>query len=722
MTLEKVEYRDGPYRPYKLIKRRFCAPLTRTDWAILLFLTSCSLLRIYKLYQPDKVIFDELHTWRQIQHYREGKFFLDVHPPLAKLIYYFFDHLAGSSSSTFQRIGQSYVAQLYVAMRLFAGVCAVMSVDLVYLLMRLDSGYMTSVFTSLLLCLDNSHVVQSRLILADAPLLVSQIAAIYFLKSAMKREFFTKSWWLSLFATGVSLGFTMSLKLNGWFTFVWVGVVTCWELYDILGDLTIPILQWLKHVLWRFAAVVVVPLTIYCSVWYLHFELLPYESSHSGYISPHFRSTFRDYEPDPVEVLYGSTITLKHNNLEKYLHSHNAHYPEGSNLQQVTLYDFANDVNNEWVVETPHKYYEQNIMHKVKPVKDGDTIRLYHKRTGHYLHVNDIRPPVSDRYDYANEVNCNETRGLLGNTEYEFKVRIVGKKKHAVNDLPLIKLRATETVMQLVHRNQKCILVGHEARLPLWGNEQNEVLCVEEPTIPNSLWYVEANSHPILEQMGDAIPKVKFDAAPFRFWHKMWEIHQAMIRLNAGFTTINEASSSALSWPLSLSGTPYFESEATLENDAAQIYYLGNVAVYWTTFAALLISMVKLFLHLIRNMNPLVLYVDTLAKSQFYDNSSVYLLGWLLHFIPYVYMERNLYLHHYLPALVFAILNLGEYVQYQNNKYIRAGLVCAITGAVAYCFMSFIPLVYGSGWTVSECEAHRWFPGWNFNCEIYTGQ
>ena len=204
-----------------------------------------------------------------------------------------------------------------------------------------------------------------------------------------------------------------------------------------------------------------------------------------------------DYQQQPLQVLYGSTITIKHNALEKYLHSHDLTYPRGSNLQQVTLYDFP-DVNNEWVIETKQKYNEEKLMTDQREVKDGDVVRLYHKATGHYLHVNDIRPPISE-HEYSYEVNGNETRGLLGNEDYEFKIRMLVKKPHAENDLPLIKLRTTETIFQLIHQATRCNLMSHEQKLPDWGEYQNEVLCVKEPTIPNTLWYVELSSHPLLK-------------------------------------------------------------------------------------------------------------------------------------------------------------------------------------------------------------------------------
>ncbi|KAI3406900.2 hypothetical protein KGF56_000192 [Candida oxycetoniae] len=689
MALGNTEIGNGGIGDYPLLAFRYMGAI---------FAVACIIITTSCLMGPQQVVFDELHTWRQIQHYFDGTFYLDVHPPLGKLVFYLLSRIGGWKAVTsFDSIGQTYIDEPFVLMRMFSSVCGILSVDLFYMIMRLENnGYAMSMCSSLLICFENSMITQSRFILVDAMLLLGQIMVIFTVKSFLKVSFYSWSWWAGLLGCGISIGWTISIKLNGWLTLIWVGILILHEVWEMLDDLTITTMAWFKHVTIRVFGFLLLPLTIYCATW----------------------STFQGYHPDPVEVLYGSTITLKHTNLEKYLHSHDATYPKGSNLQQVTLYEFDNDANNEWVIETPHKYYEERIMKRVTPVKDGDTIRLYHKATGHYLHVNDIRPPISE-HEYSNEVNCNETRGLLGNSEYEFKLRIVSKKRHSVNNLPMIKLRATETIFQLVHRDQKCLLMSHATRLPSWGKGQNEVLCVKEGTIPNSLWYVERNTHPMLEQIGDAITKVDFSHSPFTFWHKMWEIHWAMMRLNSGFTENQPSASTAESWPILKDGIPYFQSVATLSHDASQVFYLGNICLYYTSFIFMVICLVKTSFHIVWNMNPYTQHVDSPTKTRFYQNAIQYQLGWIIHYWPYFFISRNLYLHHYLPALVFAVLNMAEYINYQK-KHIRASLMLLILMGVVYCYWKGAPLIYNLPWSSKECLEQSWLPSWNLNCNIYS--
>lgn len=58
------------------------------------------------------------------------------------------------------------------------------------------------------------------------------------------------------------------------------------------------------------------------------------------------------------------------------------------------------------------------------------------------------------------------------------------------------QLRALRTKFRLRHPLQNCYLFSHRVKLPDWGFEQQEVSCNKNPTLANSLWYIESNTHP----------------------------------------------------------------------------------------------------------------------------------------------------------------------------------------------------------------------------------
>ncbi|RCK66048.1 Dolichyl-phosphate-mannose--protein mannosyltransferase 5 [Candida viswanathii] len=722
-------YSQGPLRPYytshSLSNANRKSSWTSLDNLLVFIILLFSLLRLYKLYVPDRVVFDEIHTIKDIKHYYLGEIFVDVHPPLGKLIYFYiskffkFDLL---ELEDVQQIGDLYPSNFpFLWLRLFSGLCGIGHVLLTFLTLKLTCNSLVSFIVALFVCFENSMVTDSRLIMLDGPLLFFQSLVIFNYKSFSQRRQFSRAWWVFLVLTGVSLGLNISTKLSGWFNYIWIGVVTAVQLWEILGDLKVSVIQWVFHIVARIFALLVIPLTIYASVFHIHFGLLPKEGSGSGFLSPHFRSSLQDYEATPLPILFGSTVTIKHNRLEKYLSSHDANYPRGSQFQQVSLYEFP-DENNEWVIETKHRYYENKVMTTKKDIKEGAIVRLYHKKTGHYLHVSDNNAPLSE-HDYTYEVSCNETRGLLGDVNYEFKLRTVTKKPHSENNLPLIKLRNTETVFQLIHREMNCILMSHETRLPAWGNHQNEVVCVKEGTIPNSLWYIELNSHPLLDKPEDL---KKFPR--FTFWQKLVEIHKVMFRLNKSFTIKHEYSSYPIEWPFLNRGILFFNNAGLkqIDEEPSLIYYVGNVAVYYLVFLVVLFNCWRYFVFAFINMNPYKAPSESPEyKTTFYANSWQYLLGWAINYLPYFTMERNLYLHHYLSALSFGIMLLGQYLNYRysKNKIIGIILIGVASTAVIYWFVRLIPIIYGLPWTLKSCLRFRGtsFFNWDIDCLAYTG-
>lgn len=71
--------------------------------------------------------------------YIKGKFFMDVHPPLAKLLITLAGWLAGFDGSfDFKEIGKDYLANgvPYVAMRMLPSICGIALVPTIFLTMK----------------------------------------------------------------------------------------------------------------------------------------------------------------------------------------------------------------------------------------------------------------------------------------------------------------------------------------------------------------------------------------------------------------------------------------------------------------------------------------------------------------------------------------------------------------------------------------------------------
>ena len=130
--------------------------------------------------------------------------------------------------------------------------------------------------------------------------------------------------------------------------------------------------------------------------------------------------------------------------------------------------------------------------HTLTHVAHGTVIRLQHTTTEKRLHSHDHRPPVSE-VDFQNEVSGYGFPGFEGDANDNFVVEIeYGDRRDRESAKRLIPLR---TKFRLRHQLTGCYLFSHKVKLPEWGFEQQEVTCNKNAVRPNSLWFIETNTH-----------------------------------------------------------------------------------------------------------------------------------------------------------------------------------------------------------------------------------
>jgi len=108
-----------------------------------------------------------------------------------------------------------------------------------------------------------------------------------------------------------------------------------------------------------------------------------------------------------------------------------------------------------------------------------------------------------------------------------------------------------------------------------------------------------------------------------------------------------------------------------------------------------------------------------LAILRIYDETCGFLaIAWALHYLPFFLMQRQLFLHHYLPALYFAILCFSATFDivmkhFKATRRIQAAFVFLLVAL--YAFNHFSPLAYGSAWTKQQCESSKYLRSWDFS-------
>lgn len=729
MVALPIGYKNGKSRPFLSTFRASLvlakSSITKLDNLFLFILFASSILvRFYGIRLPGVVVSGEDRVGSLVREYAYGDFFIDLDPPLVKLAYFFIACVSQGWDADFDFaiVGEAYPEAVpYVYMRVFSAACGVLTVMLTYGILRASGcRSVVALVGSTLVCIENSMVTQSRLILLESPLLLGIALSLFAYNKFKLTVPFSQKWFKFLVLTGIGLGVTISLKWEGMFTMLTIlFLALVVDMWFIIGDLELTKVTVAKHAVYRLVFLIAVPLVIYLGLFATHLGLLPHDLLDAGLLSPDFKLTLREisgYVPwneKPSQVSYGATITLKHYELGGYLHSHDYTYRSGTFKQQVTLLGSDPDFSNEWIVEMKQRLHPGELDRKVRPIKEGDTIRLLHRATGKFLHVDDIRPPISEQ-TYNNEVNCEGESGMdPHDANYEWTVRIVGKRDEKASKIPMLKLRSSELVFQLVHRGTGCILYSHEDKLPAWAHGQMEVMCVEEPTIPNTFWYIESNQHPQLSGSDEERIHLK----EYTLWDKVRELHQVMsLKATKILCGNNPTATLPESWTFLAKGMSYVSGESE------QVYLLGNFAIYVIGFFIVSLIISKQIFYYSQISNPFSFATDlSLDTIIFHSSSFVFLTGWTLNYFPYFGTKRNTFLYQYLPAVYFSILLISQYLEYQmsKRKWLSSLLIVLILGLSIYCYITFIPLIYGTEWTREQCLQSKWFYGWDYDCQNF---
>ncbi|KAI5117016.1 hypothetical protein M0805_001615 [Coniferiporia weirii] len=694
--------------------------LTSGEWKLLAFVMVIAAgVRLFRLSRPNSVVFDEVHFGKFASKYIKTQYYVDVHPPLAKLLITLAAFVSGYDGNfDFKDIGKYYEAGVpYVAMRMVPATLGLFLVPLTYLTLRaLDCRATTALLGALFVTFENGLVTQSRHILLDSPLIFFTALTTFLwvgFCNEDRHKSFTTQWWTWLTLSGLGLGAVVSCKWVGLFTIATVGFSTLLQLWRLLGDLRVSPRLFVKHFLARALCLIAVPILFYMAMFAIHFQVLQNSGDGDGFMSSAFQHTLggRGMQDTYADVALGSDITLRHVNTQGgYLHSHAHDYPGGSKQQQITLYPHR-DSNNNWRLENATADIfgdgEDWTTSTLKYVKQGTILKLQHITTGKRLHSHDQRPPVSE-VDFQNEVSGYGSLNFSGDANDNWVVEIEnGSSEDPESDK---RVRTLRTTFRLRHQLQGCYLFSHKVKLPEWGWEQQEVTCNKNAKKANSLWYVETSTHPNLPP--DAA-KVNYKLPGFL--SKFIELQKVMWITNAGLTDRHTYDSRPSSWPRLRRGINFWVKDHT------QIYLLGNPTVWWLSSLAVLSYAAMRGILILRQQRGFRDFESTRVAK--YDSICGFLfMGWALHYFPFYLMARQLFLHHYFPALWFSILmccGVFDLITSSLRPRVRLYIAAGLLSLAIWSFTYFSPLAYGGPWTRGQCERARWLKTWDFACNDF---
>jgi len=256
-----------------------------------------------------------------------------------------------------------------------------------------------------------------------------------------------------------------------------------------------------------------------------------------------------------------------------------------------------------------------------------------------------------------------------------------------------------------------CALYARHKFLPAWGSDQQEVTCMRDAKKNQfSTFYVESS---LDDRFTENDTKVEYEMPSF--WQNFATLNKEMYISNEGLTESHPFESRPGDWPLLHRGINYWSKEKR------QIYLLGNPIAFWASASSAVAFILSKAYVAVREQRGWK-FANRNLVSFYAGPADFFTLAWLLHWLPFFSMKRQLFLHHYMPSLYFAILVSVVGFEYYTKRLpnpLRYGIAASIVASYLYFFWILSPIAYGLDWTMDQCNANRKRHSWDFNCNSF---
>ena len=154
----------------------------------------------------------------------------------------------------------------------------------------------------------------------------------------------------------------------------------------------------------------------------------------------------------------------------------------------------------------------------------------------------------------------------------------------------------------------------------------------------------------------------------FRILSLMLNMHVSNMNVKSG----HPYSSKWWSWPLCLSRWVLYWTV-----DGRHIICMGNVLLWYPVFIGILIRIIKIII-----------------TKDLESHSFSTLIGYLLSYLPFAIISRDMFLYHYAIPLLFGIYNICNLVDETSPKA-RGFLFCLLSSMCLFGYFLWNPWVYG---------------------------
>lgn len=267
----RYEWSDGdPILPLELVDDNKHG---KKDVICFVLITVISLFtHLYKLADPGAICFDESYFGNFTLMYMKREYFIDIHPPVGKLVLYFGGVLSNFHSGFpiwTDSLGAQYDNDSYVKLRLVNALFASLCPSLLFLCLRTFGLSVTSsVVSSVMMAFENSMIIEGKFILTDGILHCFVMLAVYSISLCVKGN--------HLMLCGVCVGLAAATKQTSWSLFA--VVFFAFIVYEFQKDVKLlsGLFSWtfINKSIIRTIVVGVVSVVIYVASFCIHLVIL----------------------------------------------------------------------------------------------------------------------------------------------------------------------------------------------------------------------------------------------------------------------------------------------------------------------------------------------------------------------------------------------------------------------------------------------------------------
>ncbi len=526
--------------------------------------------------------------------------------------------------------------------------------------------------------------------------------------------------------TGISIGCESSVKWLGFMTVAIVGIWTIVDLWMLMADKNASDGDYAKHWLARIACLIVLPFLVYAFTFYIHFRVLHTSGPGNAQMPSLFQAdlTYSDILDQPEAVAYGSTVVLRSNApWGGLLHSHVQTYPFGSTQQQVTGYHHSDD-NNNWMIE--RNWDEVRTQTGLAPaghirwLNNGDVIRLAHVGTRKNLHSHRVKAPITKARN-VNEVSGYGDIDKGSDVNDHWRVEVVGD----VLGKNFSQVHTLSTSFRLRHVTTGCLLTYENTLLPKWGFTQYEITCQGDnglqPGVGIYTWNVERNMHPSLvksESQKAWKAQIPSRVSVREFWKHFYGLQIGMHATNNMLIPDPEKDPDSMTskpeqWPLASVGMRM----CGWSDHLWKYYMLGNPLIWWGGFVSVVTLGMMTGVYILLDRRGKTKWVEKEWNDFMFGAGLIGVVGWLIHYVPFFIVGRVTYLHHYFPALYFAILSFAflfdHLLKYYCPRDLQSAVWWTVTLVIFVVFWYFLPVSYGMKGSSRNYSGRQWLSSWN---------